>query len=193
MLFRRRQQQDPMTRLRAALWPSVSWSRSAQYFRKRVVRLAGSPHSVALGFAIGVAVAFTPFLGLHIVIGIGIAYLAGASLVAAALGTAVANPLTIPFILASTYRIGRFFVGGPARFGNGSDVPANLAEKALHAIWPVIKPMMIGAIPLGLATGIAAYVVVLLATRAFRAVRTERLAARRRAQRPPATPTMERV
>lgn len=194
MLFRRRQQQDRLSRLRVALWPRVSWSRSAQYFQKRVMRLAGSPHAVALGFAIGVAVAFTPFLGFHILIGIGVAYLVGANLVAAALGTAVANPLTIPFILASTYRFGRMLVGGPAHFRNGSDVPANLAEKSLHAIWPVIKPMMVGAIPLGLAAGIVAYVVLLLATRAFRAVRSERLAARRRAQ-PPRTgrPKMESV
>ena len=194
MLFRRRQQQHPLSRLRVAVWPSVSWSRSAQYFQKRVMRLTGSPHAVAFGFAIGVAVAFTPFLGLHIILGIGIAYLVGANLVAAALGTAVANPLTLPFILASTYRLGRVFVGGPAHFRNGSDVPANLAEKSLHAIWPVIKPMIVGAIPLGLAAGIAAYVVVLLATRAVRTVRTERLAARRREQTPrTGGPRMESV
>ena len=194
MLFRRRQQENSFTRLKTALWPRVSFSRSVQYFQKRVMRLTGSPHAVAFGFAIGVAVAFTPFLGLHIILGIGIAYLLGANLVAAALGTAVANPLTLPFILASTYRLGRVFVGGPAHFRNGSDVPANLAEKSLHAIWPVIKPMLVGAIPLGLGAGILAYIVVLLATRAFRTVRTERLAARRRAQ-PPRTggPTMESV
>lgn len=194
MLFRRRQQENSFTRLKTALWPRVSFSRSVQYFQKRVMRLTGSPHAVAFGFAIGVAVAFTPFLGLHIILGIGIAYLLGANLVAAALGTAVANPLTLPFILASTYRLGRVFVGGPAHFRNGSDVPANLAEKSLHAIWPVIKPMLVGAIPLGLGAGILAYIVVLLATRAFRTVRTERLAARRRAQ-PPRTggPKMESV
>lgn len=192
MLFRRRQQQHPLSRLRVAVWPSVSWSRSAQYFRKRIMRLTGSPHGVALGFAIGVAVAFTPFIGLHIVMGIGIAYLVGANLVAAALGTAVANPLTIPFILASTYRLGRVFVGGPTHFANGDDVPANLAEKSLHVIWPVIKPMIVGAIPISLTAGVIAYVVVLLATRAFRVVRTERLATRRR-QQPPRTggPKME--
>jgi len=192
MLFRRRKPQDVLARLRTAVWPRVSFGRSAQYFRKRVLRLSGTPHAIALGVAIGVAVAFTPFFGFHIIIAIVIAYLLGANLVATALGTAVANPLTLPFILASTYRLGRLFIGGPARFRDGSDVPANLAEKSLHAIWPVIKPMIVGAIPLGLAAGILAYVVVLLATRAFRAVRVERLAARRREQ-PPGTsgPKME--
>jgi uncharacterized protein (DUF2062 family) len=180
MLFRSREPTDPMTRLRLAVWPRVSWSRSAQYFQKRVVRLAGSPHAVALGVAVGVAVGFTPFLGFHIIIALPLAWLLGANLVAAALGTAIANPLTIPFIWAGTYRLGRIFVGGPAHFARGGDVPENLAEKSLHAIWPVIKPMLVGSIPLGLIAGAIAYFMVLAATRGFRAMRAERLAERRR-------------
>jgi uncharacterized protein (DUF2062 family) len=194
MLFRSRRQDDPLTRLRLAVWPRVSWSRSAQYFRKRVVRLAGSPHAVALGFATGVAVAFTPFLGFHIIIALPIAWLLGANLVAAALGTAVANPLTIPFIWAGTYRLGRFFVGGPTRFPHGGDVPHNLAEKSLLAIWPVIKPMLVGSIPIGLLAGVIAYVMVLGATRGFRAVRAQRLAERRQQTAPRSSPaTLEGV
>jgi uncharacterized protein (DUF2062 family) len=190
MLFRRRTEQSPLARLRTALWPTVSLSRSAQYFQKRVMRLAGSPHTVALGVAIGVAVAFTPFLGFHIIIALPIAWLLGANLVAAALGTAIANPITIPFIWAATYRLGRLVVGGPVRVSRTGDVPANLAEKSLHAIWPVIKPMLVGSIPVGLAAGIVAYLMVLGATRGFRAMRAERLAARRR-QRRAANPTLE--
>lgn len=190
MLFRRRTEQSPLARLRTALWPTVSLSRSAQYFQKRVVRLAGSPHTVALGVAIGVAVAFTPFLGFHIIIALPLAWLLGANLVAAALGTAIANPITIPFIWAATYRLGRLVVGGPVRVSRAGDVPANLAEKSLHAIWPVIKPMLVGSIPIGLAAGIVTYLMVLAATRGFRAVRAERLAARRR-QRHAANPTLE--
>jgi uncharacterized protein (DUF2062 family) len=192
MLFRRRTQQDPVARLRTALWPSVSWGRSLQYFRHRVLRLAGSPHAVALGVAVGVAVGFTPFLGFHIIIALPIAWLLGANLVAAALGTAIANPVTIPFIWAATYRVGRFFVGGPTHFHHGGDVPENLAEKSLQAIWPVIKPMLAGSIPLGLVAGIIAYVMVLMATRGVRAMRAERLAARRRERHmPPPPATLE--
>jgi len=187
MLFRSRETPDPLTRIRTAIWPTRSWSRSFEYFRKRVLRLAGSPHAVALGVAIGVAIAFTPFLGFHILIALPIAYLVGGNLVAAALGTAFANPLTIPFIWAGTYRLGRFFVGGPAHFRSGGDVPANLAEKSLHAIWPVIKPMIVGSVPLGITAGIIAYFIVLMATSGFRAMRRERLAtaARLRSEAPP--------
>ena len=193
MLFRSRQQPDLMTRVRTALWPRVSWSRSAQYFRKRVLRLSGSPHAVALGVATGVAVAFTPLLGLHIVIAIVLAFLIGGNLLGAALGTAFANPLTLPFIWASTYRLGRAIVGGPLHFRHGGDVPTNFATKSLYAVWPVIKPMLVGAVPLGLVAGAITYVIVIMATSGFQKMRRERLATRRRenqdqAEQPP-TPT----
>ena len=192
MLFRRRTPQDFWTKVRTALWPSSSFGRSAQYFQKRVLRLPGSPHAIALGVAAGVAVAFTPFFGFHTVIAIGVAFLLGGNLVAAALGSAVANPLTVGFILASTYKVGHMILGGP-RFR--ADVPANLASRSLHAVWPALKQMIVGAVPLGLVAGIIAYVIVVLATNAFQTVRRERLAARRRARSaaPPGPSMMEKA
>ncbi|MCR4282285.1 MAG: DUF2062 domain-containing protein [Bauldia sp.] len=179
MLFRAREKAPLAERLRLALWPRVSWSRSARYMKKRVLRLAGSPYAIAAGVGVGVFSAFTPFLGLHIVIAIILAFLIGGNVVAAALGTTFANPLTLPFIWASTYKVGRVIIGGP-HFPGPDDVPANLAEKSVHAIWPVIKPMMVGSIPLGIVAGLIFYVIVFLATRAFQTVRRERLATRRR-------------
>ena len=188
MLFRRREPQDFWTRVRVALWPRVSWSRSAQYFRKRVLRLQGSPHAIALGVAIGVATAFQPFLGFHILIALGIAFLVGGNLVAAALGTAFLNPLTAPFIWAATYKIGHMIVGG-ARFRAGP--PMGVAARSFHVIWPVIKPMIVGAIPLGIVAGAIFYVIVISATRGFRSMRRERLAAlQRERKRRPGTSTM---
>ena len=192
MLFRSRQTPDAWTRFRTAIWPTRSWSRSFTYFKKRVLRLAGSPHAIALGVAIGVAISFTPFLGFHILIALPIAYLIGGNLVASALGTAFANPLTIPFMWAASYRLGRFFVGGPSRFRHGGDVPdlGGFAERSFHAAWPVLKPMIAGSIPLGIIAGIIAYFVVAAATTGFQAMRRERLAAavvRRRTTAEPET------
>ena len=177
MLFRRRERPDFAARLRLAVWPTVSWSRSFQYFKKRVLRLAGSPHTIAAGVAAGAFAAFTPILGTHIIIGLIVAFFIGGNMVAAALGTTLANPLTLPFIWASTFRVGRWILGGP--HADSSYVPANLAEKSVHTIWPVIKPMFVGSIPLGLVAGVIFYVVVFYATRAFQTGRRHRLAARR--------------
>jgi uncharacterized protein (DUF2062 family) len=197
MLFRSRQQPDLMTRVRTALWPRVSWSRSAQYFRKRVLRLSGSPHAIALGVAIGVAVSFTPFLGFHILIALPIAYLLGGNLVASALGTAFFNPLTAPFIVTASFRVGHFLIGGPVRFRHGGDAPDNILEKLLHGFLPVLKQTMAGALPLGIVAGVIVYVIVAMGTSGFQTVRRERLATRRRQKEdqavPPTRPTMESV
>jgi uncharacterized protein (DUF2062 family) len=173
--------------MKLALWPRVSFRRSFEYFRKRVLRLAGSPHAIAAGVAAGVFSAFTPFLGLHIVIALVIAFFVGGNFIAAALGTTVANPVTLPFIWASTYKLGHAMLGG-GRFRTGGDLPRNFAEKSLHAIWPVIKPMLIGSIPLGIIAGLIFYVIVFYAARAFQAMRRERLAERRKAQGPKPAP-----
>jgi hypothetical protein len=181
MLFRAREKSNLTQRLRVAVWPRVSWSRSAQYFKQRVVRLSGSPHAIALGVAIGSGVSFTPFLGFHIVLGLVIALLVGGNLVATALGTAFGNPLTFPLIWASTYRVGQAILGTPPVRGE-DNIAHSLAVRSFDALWPIVKPMMVGAVPLGLVGGAVMYVLTYQAIRAFRAIRNDRLAARRRAR-----------
>lgn len=180
MLFRSREKPDLWTRLRTAVWPRVSWQRSIQYFRKRVLRLSGTPHSVALGVAVGVGISCTPLIGFHTIIALAVAFLVGGNLVGAALGTVFFNPLTAPFITAADFRLGRVFIGGPAHFRSGGDVPANLAEKLLHGAWPWFKQAAVGCIPIGVIAGAIAYLIVVTATAAFQSMRRERLAERRR-------------
>jgi hypothetical protein len=181
MLFRAREKSSLARRMRIAVWPRVSWSRSAQYFKQRVVRMSGSPHAIALGIAIGSGVSFTPFLGFHIVLGIVIALLVGGNLVATALGTAFGNPLTFPLIWAGTYRLGKAMLGTPPVRGE-DNIPHSLAVRSFDALWPIVKPMVVGAIPLGLLAAAVMYVLAYQAIRAFRAIRRERIAARQRAR-----------
>ena len=176
MLFRRRQPAALSNRLRVALWPRHSWSRSARYFAKRVLRLSGSPHAVAAGVAAGVFASFTPFLGFHFIIGIAIAFLIGGNFLAAALGTAFGNPITFPIIWATTYKVGGLILG----LGSASAALPHLGRRSWDAFLPVIGPMMVGAIPLGVPTAVAFYFISLYAVRAFQRVRVERLAARQR-------------
>jgi uncharacterized protein (DUF2062 family) len=92
MLFRRREAESFLGRMRIHLWPRRSWTRSSRYVVYRLRRLSGTPHAVALGFAIGVFTAVTPFLGTHIVMAVLLAWVIGGSMVAALLGTFVGNP-----------------------------------------------------------------------------------------------------
>ena len=63
MLFRPRRRPTVLERVRVALWPRRSWSRSLRYFRARVLRANATPHAVGLGLAAGVFVSFLPILG----------------------------------------------------------------------------------------------------------------------------------
>ncbi|MGC2341160.1 MAG: DUF2062 domain-containing protein, partial [Methyloceanibacter sp.] len=94
MLFKRRQTESLLERLRVHLWPRRSWSRSSRYVVYRLRRLSATPHAIALGFAAGTFVAVTPYIGTHLIMAALIAWIIGGSIVAAILGTFLGNPLT---------------------------------------------------------------------------------------------------
>jgi uncharacterized protein (DUF2062 family) len=130
--------------------------------RLRLLRLSASPYSVAAGAAVGVASAWTPFLGVHLIIALAIAFVIRANLVAAALGTTFANPLTFPFIWASTWEIGRVILGhekaGP---GDHVDLMALFSKLDFWQLWrPVLQPMTVGAVVPGVLSAVVCYAVV---------------------------------
>ncbi len=155
---------------------------------KRVLRLTASPHAISAGVAAGVFASFTPLLGLHFIIAFVVAYIIAGNFLAAASGTFFGNPITFPFIWASTYNLGNFVLSGETP-EEGAEVPAeieeiSLFENGLSGIWdailgiwePVIKPMMIGGIPLGIFFGIIGYIVTRWAAGIFHAARRKRIA-----------------
>jgi uncharacterized protein len=177
MLFRRRTPLSFVERLRRASWPQSSWSRSLQYFRKRVLRLSASPHAIGIGFACGVAVSWTPFVGFHFLMSALIAFFLGGNLLASAIGTAVGNPLTFPFMWWLAYEVGHRFLGI-----HGGAFAAHwgaTGKSPLDEFIPILEPMLIGALPLGIVSGGLAYLIVSAAVRAYQHARRERLAARR--------------
>ena len=57
----------------------------------------GSPHQLAMAFALGVFVGVSPFLGLHTLMALGFSYLLRLNKPAILLGTMIFNPLFAPF------------------------------------------------------------------------------------------------
>ncbi|KAB0680130.1 DUF2062 domain-containing protein [Aureimonas leprariae] len=181
MLFKRRVKPTWRERVRIWLWPRRSWKRSLRYLGKRVLRLNATPHAIAAGVAAGMFSTFTPFVGFHFLIAFAIAYLIAGNMAAAAIGCGAGNPLTFGPIWASTYEMGRWMLGS----GNTTGAPAGLAHALTHAelsdIWqPIIKPMLIGSVPLGLGFALVTYGLVYVAARSFQRHRARRIAASRR-------------
>ena len=181
MLFRSRKPLDFWARWRTAMFPRRSYSRSFQYFKKRVLRLNATPHAIAAGIAAGAFASFTPFLGFHFFLAFAVAYLVAGNMVAAAIGTAVGNPITFPFIFGATYRTGRWILGGPPPHAEAATpaIHPHVLKLDFSTIWePLLKPMAVGAVPLGLLCGFVLYVLTRLAVTQFRERRARRLAAR---------------
>ena len=178
MLFRRRKPAPFSARLREFLWPRKGFSRPWRYVGKRILRIRATTHAIALGVAIGVFAAFTPFLGLHIVIALAIAYLLSGNLVAAALGTTLANPLTLPVIWGATYRLGNLMLGRGMPEDAGTLFRMVEHFEFLRLWQPVLKPMLVGSVVIGGIAAVIAYLATWWAVRLFHSRRLARLAAR---------------
>ncbi len=157
MVFRRRKKRHIFQRLREMLWPSSGWSRSITYIGHRLRRLPGSPYSIAAGFACGAAVSFTPLLGAHLAVGMLIAWLIGANVIAAGIGTVVGNPWTFPLIWYWNYRLGALVLGMDAEAGAEAFSFNRLWDDPLHELGPILVPLTVGSIPSVIVSWIAFY------------------------------------
>src|SRR5690625_2271848 len=141
-------------------------------------RLPDTPHRVALGFACGAFVSFTPFFGLHFVLAACCAWITRSNILVALFGTVVGNPLTFPFISVGSLYLGRWMLGRKTDGGNFEAITQAFAD-GMNAIWATVKswcgvrhpmldglsafltevflPYLIGGILPGLATGAICY------------------------------------
>jgi len=143
-VFRRRTKRSIGARIVSFIWPSMGWRRTGAYYAIRIKRLPGTPYSIACGFALGTAVSFTPFIGFHFVMAAIFAYLIRANIIASALGTALGNPWTFPFIWTGIYWLGGKILG----YKKGVELPEELTmDYIFHDPVNVLLPMAAGGVP----------------------------------------------
>lgn len=162
MLFRRRHKPSFWTNLRSWLWPRSGWRRAGTYVWHRLARLPGTPHSIAVGFASGVAISFTPFLGLHILIAMAVTALLRGNFLAAVIGTVIGNPWTFPLFFALTNSVGGLILGAESV----ADVPVWNWDAVFDApldymadFVPVVFPLIVGGVPIATVVWIISYLV----------------------------------
>ena len=167
-MFLRRQKLSVFNRARQFFWPTAGWHRSTRYVFHRVARIPGSAYSLAAGFACGAAISFTPFIGLHFVLAALLAYIMRANIIASAIGTAVGNPWTFPFIWVAIYNVGSWIVRTNGVKAHDVDFLDVLTEsmEAMHRMdfqflmdtsGPVLWPMLVGSVPVGVLVWIISY------------------------------------
>lgn len=144
-MFKRRKPRALITQLRGYFWPHIGWQRAAHYYWMRLKRLSGTPHNIAAGFAAGAASSFTPFVGFHFITAFAISFFVRGNYLAAAIGTAVGNPWTFPFIWAWIYHAGTVILGRQNReLPDFSDLSFH---QLAHTLGDIFLPMLVGGIP----------------------------------------------
>lgn len=158
-MFERRKKLSFGAKIFTFFWPSAGFRRAGQYMVHRLSRLPGSPYALACGFACGAAASFTPLVGLHFILAALLAWLLRADLLASAIGTAVGNPWTFPFIWVWLYSLGNWMGFGeegldvmkldfPRLFGQLTESLLNGDFSTIMEIaGPVLWPMFIGSLP----------------------------------------------
>lgn len=135
----------------------------------RLRQLEGNPHNVALGMAVGIFVSILPIIPLQTIVAVALAFVVRGSKSAAALGTWLSNPLTIPLVYFANYKFGCFLLG----YATTHDSIAFDSFAELMALGiDVTRAMIVGGAVIGAALGVLAYFVT------FRVYRRLRRAAR---------------
>ena len=193
-MFRRRKPLSKINQMRSFVWPARGFRRLFSYLFQRIIRLPGTPTSIAVGFASGVAASFTPFLGFHFIIGGALAMLFRGNVLASAIGTFFGNPWTFILIWLADYEIGVSVIHS---LGYGADLRVLSIEELGEAMGRVMQfmsfsgtvawadlagdfeqvftPMLIGGIVLGSVAWVVSFLLTLWAVKVWRSHRVKRL------------------
>jgi uncharacterized protein (DUF2062 family) len=189
-LFQRRELISTSHRIAGWFWPRIGWRRAIRYYWHRLHRMHGTSVSIAAGLACGVGSAFSPLIGTHFVLAILLAWVVRGNAVAAVIGTFVVNPWTAPPVWFATYYLGSHLLGidegGADAFRHFVAMFRDLTEAAFTLdgelfrtqVWPVLLPMLVGSVPLGMVSGLATYLILEPTLRMVQARRRARLGAR---------------
>ena len=165
----------------------LTWKRRWKVLILDLLGREESPERVAAAIAVGIGVGFSPFIGFHIWIALGIAFLFRLNKIDAALGQFAGNPWTLPAVYAFGYRLGRHLLNYDRR-----SVPSLAWDRLLHSdFWhafkgpafaPRLLSFLLGTTVIAVLIGVVSYTLFLAVLRLYhrRHPRVAIRAARRR-------------
>lgn len=138
---------------------------------KNLFNLEEPPERTALAFAVGTFIAFSPLLGLHMILAGFLLLVGRLNKVALMAGVFIGNPWTLAPIILASWAIGRLIIGSP---------PVELPEvtvrgfassgfwKMLALQWRQLLPFALGGMILALISSLISYPLMLFSLRAYR-------------------------
>ena len=120
---------------------SINLKRASLFYFLKLIRVKDSKDKLAIGFACGSMVSFSPFIGFHFFLAIIFAYILRGNIVASLIGTFIGNPFTFPFIWIFIYKVGNIF------FKNDQNFSLELTfESLFNQGYDILVPMLIGTL-----------------------------------------------
>ncbi len=133
---------------------------------KKLLHIEDTPERTALAFSIGIFLGFSPFLGLHTLVGLVIAFLFGLNRVALLLGVWTNTPWwLVPFYMVATW-VGMELTGfrmewatlkGIFQLGMERGFTSPIFWGGLTSQWGLLLSYLIGSCLLSLLLGVVAY------------------------------------
>ena len=146
----------------------------------KLVTLKSSPRKIALGFALGIFIAYTPPLFYQVALAVALAAVFRVNPVAAVLGTYLTNVLTTWPLFILCYDVGRLLVGGPPLASSAKEIIdhigfswASVKEIAKLGV-EAIAVETVGAVIVGAVSAPIAYFLCLYAVVKYRTARLNR-------------------
>ncbi len=146
---------------------------------ERLIKIRGQPREIAQGFALGIFVGMSPFLGFQTMGVIFLASLLKWNKIAAAIGVWISNPVTAPVLYSVTYFIGAAFMGkdpAPLPWRGSPESFLESLARAPDILWALV----LGGMILGLPLAVASYYFVHSAVRRYQVEIREKLARKKR-------------
>lgn len=116
----------------------------------KILSLDSHPRHIALGFAVGVFISFTPFFGIHTPLAIAAAFIFRLNKLTCITGAWVNTPITIIPVLGLSYKLGTVLLGKP---------PGALNIRSLE--WAALKvhaeAIMLGSSIIGFLSAVIGY------------------------------------
>lgn len=133
---------------------------------RRLLSLDDPPERTALAFAVGVFIAFSPFLGLHTILATLVAFVFRFNKVAVYSGTFINNPfLTLVPIIIASYAVGAFLLGRPLRIppsgvellSHPHPLTAGYYRELFRESGDILWPFAVGGLTLSVVCSLIAY------------------------------------
>lgn len=131
-------------------------------FLRQLLHLEDSPERTALAFSIGVFFSFSPFVGLHTIMGLATAFLFKLNRLALLIGVYVNNPWTLAPVASLGTALGFYILGTENKFAETSwDTMLNgvFWKEMFSDVENLLLPFFVGNLILSVAAGMIAYVI----------------------------------